>query len=431
MRRLTVLLGAVALVATACGGGGDGSGGGTPMRSSVYFGAVAMTTDRLAIAVDGERVTAFVTDGEPGGDAEWFEGPTAGAGRFDLRSASGNARLEGEVSPAETTGHVTLADGVRRVFHTVPATHGAGIYDVTVSADGHYTGTSTDGSRLDARQAGDYVQGSLTLAGGERHMFRVADLSRVFDHPTRGGQPGRYRLVVARYGLVLMGRGGERLTEGAPDANVIALDLAASAIPTEGIYYGRLDRTIHQLAMSADPVDVTGARRLRVYLSDGLPDGDIEWFTGPVAGGRIDLTSASGRARLAGTFTDDEARGTVTLAGGRQVAFFAVPAGDGAGIYDIEVSADKRYTGSSEKGEQLDLRQVGHTITGSITAPDGRRVDVLSYDLTHVFEYSREGSQPDRYVAFASPGGRYFIGRSGNVRGGSSGNNIIGLDKAC
>ncbi len=436
MRRLTVLVVGLALLAAGCGDDDDdgdegtGAGGTTPMRSSVYFGAVAMTTDRLALAFEGDQVTAFVTDGEPGGDAEWFEGAYAD-GRFDLRSAGGKARLEGSVTPAETTGHVTLADGQRRVFHTIPATHGAGIYDVTVSADGHYTGKSTDGSTYDARQAGDYVQGSITLAGGEKHMFKVADLSRVFSYATAGGRPGRYRLVVARYGLVQMGRGGERLTSGTPDNNLIALDLAASGIPTEGIYYGRLNQTIHQLAMSVDPAG-TGERRLRIYLSDGLPDGDIEWFVGPVpAGGRLDLTSASGRARLSGTLTDDEARGTVTLRNGRQVPFFAVPAGDGAGIYDIEVTADKRYTGTSEKGEKLDLKQDGHTITGSITAADGRKVDVLSYDLTHVFEYSREGSQPDRYVAFASPGGRYFIGRSGNVRGGTAGNNIIGLDKAC
>ena len=429
MKRLLAAVSGLALVAGGCGGDG-GEGDGTAMRSSVYFGAVAMTTDRLALAFDGDEVTAFVVDGEPNGDAEWFEGDYRN-GRFDLQSASGKARLEGQVTPAETAGYVILADGVRRIFHTIPATHGAGIYDVTVGADGHYTGTSTDGSTYDARQAGDYVQGSLTLPGGEKHMFKVADLSRVFAYPTRGGQPGRYRLVVARYGLVQMGRGGERLTEGVPDANLIAFDLAASAIPTEGIYYGRLNQTIHQLALSADSRDVTGTQRVRVYLSDGLPDGDIEWFAGPVAGGRIDLTSASGRAKLAGTLTNEDARGTATLAGGRQIPFFAVPAGDGAGIYDIEVTADKRYLGVSEKGEKLDLKQDGHTITGSITVPDGRTVDVLSYDLTTVFEYSRQGSQPDHYVAFASPGGRYFIGRSGNVRGGTGGLNIIGLDKAC
>ena len=38
---------------------------------------------------------------------------------------------------------------------------------------------------------------------------------------------------------------------------------------------------------------------------------------------------------------------------------------------------------------------------------------------------------PGTYVAFAAPRGRFLIGRNGNVRGGSAGANIIGLDKKC
>jgi hypothetical protein len=405
------------------------------MPSSVYFGAVAMTTDRLAVALDNGKVTAFLTDGEPGGDAEWFEGQAAGAAAFRLTSASGKARIEGTVEPAETTGTVTLADGVARAFHTIPATHGAGIYDVTVSPDGHYTGTSTDGSRMDARQNGDYVQGTITTRDGEEVTYRNVDLARVFSYDAVGGQAthaGHYTMVVARHGLVQVGRGGDGLKQGRPDANVIALDLAASGLPTEGIYYGRLAKTIHQLAISVDPADGQGNRRLRMYLSDGLPGGDIEWFVGTVPGsGVIDITSADNKATLRGVLTATDAHGTVTLPKGDQHPFFAVPAGDGAGIYDIDVSADKHYTGTSEKGEKLDLRQAGHNIAGTITSPNGPTVNVIAYDLTEVFHYGQEGSQPDHYVAFASPGGRYFIGRSGNVRGGAFGSNIIGLDKAC
>jgi hypothetical protein len=401
------------------------------MPSSVYFGAVAMTTDRLAVALENGKVKAFLTDGEPGGDAEWFEGSSQN-GKFNVKSASGKATIDGAVTPAETTGTVTLADGVKRPFHTIPATHGAGIYDVTVSSDGHYTGTSTDGSTMDARQVGDYVQGRITTKGGEEVMYRNVDLSRVFSYETLGGQAGHYTMVVSRHGLVQVGRGGDDLKAGKPDEKIISLDLAASGLPTEGIYYGRLSRTIHQLAVSVDPADAQGNRRMRTYLSDGLPDGDIEWFVGNVPpSGTINLTSASKNATLTGQLTATDARGTVRLAKGDSHPWFAVPAGDGAGIYEIDVSADKHYTGTSEKGEKLDLRQDGHAITGNITTPDGRRVDVIAYDLTHVFSYSRQGSQPDHYLAFASPAGRYFIGRSGDVRGGTSGTNIIGLDKAC
>jgi hypothetical protein len=34
-------------------------------------------------------------------------------------------------------------------------------------------------------------------------------------------------------------------------------------------------------------------------------------------------------------------------------------------------------------------------------------------------------------VAVFAPGGSHWLGRSGNVRGGQSGANIIGLDKKC
>ena len=450
MRKVVAIGAGLALAASAgCGGdsgdGADNADGKKPaptavMPSSVYFGAVAMTTDRLAIALDNGKATVFLTDGEPGGDAEWFEGQ-ADQATFRLTSASGKARIEGTVEPAETTGTITLADGVARAFHTIPATHGAGIYDVTVSTDGHYTGTSTDGSTMDARQDGDYVQGKITTRDGEEVMYRNVDLSRVFSYGVLGGraddgvratQAGHYTMVVSRHGLVQVGRGGDGLKQGRPDGNVVALDLAASGLPTEGIYYGRLALTVHQLAISVDPADAQGNRRLRMYLSDGLPDGDIEWFVGNVpSSGTIDLASADNKARLTGQLSATDAHGTVTLPKGDQHRFFAVPAGDGAGIYDIDVTADKHYTGTSEKGEKLDLRQSGHNITGSITTPNGPTVNVIAYDLTEVFHYGQEGSRADHYVAFASPGGRYFIGRSGDVRGGTFGNNIIGLDKAC
>jgi hypothetical protein len=63
---------------------------------------VAFATDRVGVALDApdeegrQRVEAFVSDGEPGGDAEWFEG-TAEDGRMRLRSPSGKAALDGTV----------------------------------------------------------------------------------------------------------------------------------------------------------------------------------------------------------------------------------------------------------------------------------------------------------------------------------------------
>ena len=443
IRSAIALLCVVGLAVLAgCGDDDRDEGAGTTepatggaMQSGVYFGTVSMTTDRLAFSFeavgDGARMQAFVADGEPGGDAEWFEGRAAD-NRFSLTSASGRARMEGTVDSTHVHGSVTLADGRTRDFHTIPATSGAGIYDVTVTADGHFTGTSTTGNRLDARQQGDYVQGTITTTSGEKVEYRNVDVTRVFRYEVSGGQPDRYTMIVSRHGLAQIGRGGAELKRGSPSANVIALDLAQSAQPTPGIYYGKVARTTDQLAMALDAPAPDGSRRVRVYLSDGEPNGDIEWFPGSVTGGRLDLTSASQKAKLTGEITDTAARGTVTLASGASHPFFAVPAGDGAGIYDVEVTPDGRYVGTSDRGGRFELRKDGDAVNGTISTAEGRQVTLSAYDLTKVLgDYRVEGSVPDKYVAFASPGGRYLIGRSGNVRGGTAGNNIIGLDKAC
>lgn len=426
-------------VATACGGNEGEDRGAPAMSSGVYFGTVAMTTDRVAVALeDGQgrqRVRAFVADGEPGGDAEWFDG-AGSRSSFSLTSASGKARIEGEVRAEHVHGTLTLADGKARAFYTIPATHGAGIYDVTVSADGRYSGTATDGSRLEGRKDGNFVQGTITPKVGDSIGYKVTDVSRAFGYNVEGGQPDGYTLVVSRYGLVQIGRGGgERLKSGTPNGNIVSLDLAPTPIPTPGVYYGKLALTTDQMVLVVDQPSGQASRRVRVYLSDGEPEpeGDIEWFTGPVQGSRLDLTSASGEARLTGELTDDFAAGTVTLPGNRSHRFYAVPGGDGAGIYDVTVTADKAYRGTSENGGSFEIRQTDDRVQGTITTAEGRRIQLLAYDLTRVFPYGVEGSKPDTYVAFATPGGRYLIGRSGNVRGRCDPpcTNIIGLDKAC
>ncbi len=439
-RRATLVVVAFVMVAAGACGSDDKKPARQSAPPGVYFGAVGMTTDRVAVAVDApdsggrQRVRAFVVDGEPNGDAEWFDGVAEG---LDVRltSASGKARISATIEPAQVHGMITLADGKERHFHTIPATHGAGIYDVDVTADGRYSGTSTDGSKLDARQAGTFVEGTLTTPSGERLSYRVADLSRAYDYSLKGGGADRYTVIVSRYGLAQLGRGGgDAVKTGAPGQNIIALDLGASNIPSPGLYYGKVAMGTDQFAMQLDPADGSGNRRVRVYLSDGEPEpeGDIEWFVGTVgSNNRLDLTSATRQARMQGQVADDSVRGTVTLPDRQARPFFAVPAGDGAGIYEVTVTPDKKYTGTSEDGTRLELSQDGDVVQGTFFLKDGRRISLLAYDLTRVYAYGVEGSKPDTFLAFASPGGRYLIGRSGNVRGGTAGNNIIGLDKAC
>ncbi len=403
----------------------------------VYFGAVAFSGDRIAFDLgpgdeDGlQKVRAFVTDGTPDGDAEWFEG-TATSGKMELTAVSGNARLTGDVADMQVDGTITLRDGVQRHFHTIPATHGAGIYQLTVTPEGRFTGTSESGAQLQAQQNGIFVEGTISTPTGERISFRDADLHRAYNFPAPGVQPGTYTVVVSRYGLTQTGRSGA-IDQGVPEANVINLDLGASAETTPGVWYGKVAGGTDQFVMVLSEPNPQGMRRLRVYLSDGEPEpeGDIEWFVGEFAGDVFNLASASKNATMTGQFGPEAAAGEIVLEGAPPRRFFAVPAGDGAGIYEVRVTPEKQYDGTSEQGGTLSLTQRGDSVSGTITTPGGKEVPVAAYDLTQVFNYSVEGSLPDTYLAFASPSGRYIIGRSGDVRGGTAGNNIIGLDKAC
>ena len=87
--------------------------------------------------------------------------------------------------------------------------------------------------------------------------------------------------------------------------------------------------------------------------------------------------------------------------------------------------------GTSEEGGKLELKYADGMVMGRVVAPNGEIADLLGADLTKSYEYGVEGSMPGTYVAFAAPRGRFLIGRNGDVRGGSAGLNIIGLDKKC
>lgn len=150
-----------------------------------------------------------------------------------------------------------------------------------------------------------------------------------------------------------------------------------------------------------------------------------------MTGNSVSLTSVGGRARLRARIESGLVSGTITYAGGRTRRFFALPAGQGAGIYDIAVTPDGRMQGSSEEGGRLTARQDGDFVLVTVTAADGRSFTNRPADLTRTLRYRVAGNKPDTYVAIVAPRGRFIFGRSGNVRGGSTGVNIIGLDKLC
>ena len=439
---LVVALVAV-LVLSGCSGGDDEEPQGTAMQdrleglagAGVFIGGVAMTNSLVGIHFDGQDkpspgMRVFVSDGAPGGVAEWFEGRADG-NRFRFTSASGRATIEGEIQRLETDGTVTLADGTRRVFFTRPAGHGAGIFEITVDGAGSWTGRSLDGSSLEADQTDATVDGFVRSPSGELYRFRHNDMTRRLRLSRQGGQADNYTAIVTRQGTEMVGRGGA-VRQGRPSENVIALDLAASEPPTPGIYYGRVALTTDKLAFDVNDLP-DGRKLVRAYVSDGEPEpeGDVEWFSVTVPGPTFSATSASRNARIEGTIAADGVSGTLTLPDQPARRYFAGPAGEGAGIYDVTVAPDRTHTGASEEGARLRLSYTDGMVMGTVTAPDGRSVDLLGADLLHAYRTGVEGSKPDTYVAFAAPRGRFLIGRGGDVRGGTGSSNIIGLDKKC
>lgn len=443
-RRVLALVTVLFLMGTACSAGDDEDAAppSTAMdqrleelaSAGVYIGGVAYTNTLVAIHFEGHgqpspMMRMFVADGVPGGNAEWFEGRADG-NRFTFTSASGRARIEGLIERTETDGAVTFGDGTRRVFFTRPAGHGAGIFEITVDGQGMWSGRSLDGSTLEADQTGATVDGFVRSSTGEMYRFRHNDITRRLGYTRQGGQADRYTAIVTRQATEMVGRGGD-VRQGRPSENILALDLAASPVPTPGVYYGRVAMTTDKLAFDINTVN--NQRQLRAYVSDAEPEpeGDIQWFVSPIAGNTFTVTSASGDARIEGTIADDGVSGMLTLPDQPARRYFAGPAGEGAGIYDVTVGPDRKHTGTSIEGGKLDLTYQDGMVMGQVTDPSGASVDLLGADLTHAYQYGVEGSMPGTYVAFAAPRGRFLIGRSGDVRGGQPGLNIIGLDKKC
>ena len=442
-RRVLALSVVLFLVGTACSSGGDGDDASPSAiderleslaSSGVYIGGVAFTNTLVAIHYEGQGrpspgMRVFVSDGTPGGAAEWFEGKADGD-RFRFTSASGRATIEGQIERLETDGTVTFADGTRRVFFTRPAGHAAGIFELTVDAAGMWTGRSLDGSMLEADQRGATVDGFVRSNSGELYRFKQNDMTRRLGYSRQGGQADNYTLIVTRQATEIVGRGGN-VREGRPSENVVARDLAASPVPTPGVYYGRVAMTTDKLAFDINTVG--GQRQPRAYVSDAEPEpeGDIQWFTSPITGNTFTVTSASRDARIEGTIAPDGVSGMLTLPNQPARRYFAGPAGEGAGIYDVTVAADRTHTGTSIEGGKLELTYKDGMVMGKVTDPGGASVDLLGADLTHAYRMGIEGSLPGTDRAFAAPRGRYLIGRNGDVRGGTFGNNIIGLDKKC
>jgi len=220
---------------------------------SVYFGFLLGSPRLAAVAVDlaaadrgGQRVLrAYVCDGfgPPEGIAIWFTGAVVGTpDRLHPQSfvsAGGQETLLiTNINERGVYGAFTDASGATAHFVAYTSVDGAGIYDVTLDENLHYTGVSTDGARLDAQVgSGGTTTGTIKPHQGKRISFTVQNLalsspaelaayglSEDYRKYAANSQvPGVYVAVIAPGGSHWFGRNGA-IRSGAPGIAIIGLD---------------------------------------------------------------------------------------------------------------------------------------------------------------------------------------------------------------
>jgi hypothetical protein len=187
----------------------------------VAVGPDEKTTETTAAG--GERkMQAYVCDGEPQGDAEWFTGQMTD-NTLVLTSVSGRTRLQVELTETEATGTVTLADGIPRRFTAPAAREGAGLYEVTIAPDGQRNGTSATGAKDEGlvRPNGEFTTGTIRLPGGEAVDYRT---QRTAGYEGVANRSDTYTTIVLPGVEKERGRGGD-VKADRPSSNVISNDL--------------------------------------------------------------------------------------------------------------------------------------------------------------------------------------------------------------
>lgn len=258
----------------------------------------------------------------------------------------------------------------------------------------------------------------------------------------------RRSMLVGSGALAALGLAGCASATTAPGGN-------ATAPATEvffGYVFGRPEITA--IAFDLDPPGADGARTVRAYVCDGLgiPTGLALWFTGPVDPAKtagldtvVTLPSASGKETIEiGNVADFEIRGTFVDADKARFRFVSNPATAGAGIYQVTVDQELNYRGTSTVGDTLEGRLADGKVTGTLTTAAGEKIDFVQEVIAFASAarqaqvgnsgaataYKANSGVPGEYVAVLSPGGTAAFGRSGNVRKGTPGGDIIGLDKS-
>lgn len=155
---------------------------------------VAIVAAKPDGAGEAREVRGYLCDGQR--LSKWFTGSVTG-NELRLTSEEGD-RLDGNLAADTATGEITLADGESFSFDAKPATGTAGLYTVTVAADGEVTGASEAGGRVRGRLMDELVRKDIhrvdftITAGGQTLEFRGAATA----------QPGDARLIVLPDGRI-------------------------------------------------------------------------------------------------------------------------------------------------------------------------------------------------------------------------------------
>jgi hypothetical protein len=251
------------------------------------------------------------------------------------------------------------------------------------------------------------------------------------------------------------GQGGDK--EQASE-ETITQQQTTTAKASHEVFVGGLTDEVMLVGLDVDEADQAGSRAVKAYICDGLgpPLGTAVWFKGSANGGTASMTSPGGQEKLDLALGDQEASGTYTDADGASHPFTAPTAFLGAGIYNVTIDENYRYTGTSTDGSSLDAKidwnaqspsgnqnEEAVAVEGTITTTDGEKIDFRNYALpffspealreagmpTTYSQFQDTSLRPDEYIAVVSPGGLYWFGRSGDVKGGNPRAEIIGLDK--
>jgi hypothetical protein len=210
---VVLLLGALA----GCGDDDDGDGDDAERKARPVAGTfvgkaqgsdafVAVVAAPPAKGQDKREVTVFVCDAKR--LCESFSGSTSG-NDFTAKAEGGEAKAT--LTAKTATGRVEVPEGGTVRYKAGSATATAGVYALTVTANGRIRGASATGVGLKGQSTlPEPGSGSIKLADGRRLKFEVTRNSG--DDPMRL-EPGQMRLIVLQNGQ-LKGAAKSRPAEG-------------------------------------------------------------------------------------------------------------------------------------------------------------------------------------------------------------------------